>query len=212
MPSSHFKYNSVRMSAVTDSKKLNMTDSLPLPDLVAQILTTLGEDPKREGLLRTPQRVAKSLRELTSGYSVDVDRLINEALFDVPYNELVLVRDIDFYSLCEHHLLPFFGKCHVAYIPDGKVIGLSKLPRIVEAYSRRLQVQERLTSQIAQTILSKIKPLGVAVVMEARHLCMEMRGAQSKNSPTVTSAMVGVFRSDARTREEFLGFINSTKH
>jgi GTP cyclohydrolase I len=155
--------------------------------------------------------VAKSLKELTVGYQVDVDRLINEALFDVPYSEMLLVRDIDFYSLCEHHLLPFFGKCHVAYVPDGKVIGLSKIPRIVDAFSRRLQVQERLTSQIAEVILKKVKPLGVAVVMEARHLCMEMRGAQSKNTPTITSAMVGVFRSDARTREEFLGFINGAK-
>ncbi len=182
-----------------------------LPDLIEDVLKAVGEDPTREGLLRTPQRVAKSLHELTSGYQVDVDKLINEALFEVPYSEMVLVRDVDFYSLCEHHLLPFFGKCHVAYIPNGKVIGLSKIPRIIEAFSRRLQVQERLTSQIAEIILNKIKPLGVAVVMEARHLCMEMRGAQSKNSPTVTSAMVGVFRSDARTREEFLGFINSRK-
>ncbi len=179
-----------------------------LPVLIKELLAGLGEDPHREGLLRTPQRVAKSLRELTSGYQVDVDRLINNALFDVPYSEMVLVRDIDFYSLCEHHLLPFFGKCHVAYIPDGKVIGLSKIPRVVEAFSRRLQVQERLTSQIAEVILQKIKPVGVGVVMEARHLCMEMRGAQSKNSPTVTSAMVGVFRTDPRTREEFLGFIH----
>lgn len=179
-----------------------------LDDLVKQIILSLGEDPSREGLLKTPQRVAKSLKELTSGYEVDVDKLINEALFDVHYSEMVLVRDIDFYSLCEHHMLPFFGKCHVAYIPDGRVVGLSKIPRIVEAFSRRLQVQERLTSQIAEVILNKVKPLGVAVVMEARHLCMEMRGAESKNSPTITSAMVGVFRSDPRTREEFLGFIN----
>jgi len=188
----------------------NVLRSLPcnIPDLVKQLLTGLGEDPSRQGLLKTPQRVAKSLRELTSGYDVDIDGLINEALFEVPYSEMVLVKDIDFYSLCEHHLLPFFGKCHVAYIPDGKVIGLSKIPRVVEAFSRRLQVQERLTSQIAEIILKKIKPLGVAVVMEGRHLCMEMRGAQSKNSPTVTSAMVGVFHRDSRTREEFLGFIN----
>lgn len=184
---------------------------MKLPDLINQVLVSVGEDPSREGLVKTPQRVAKSLQELTSGYRVNVDKLINDALFDVPYSEMVLVRDIDFYSLCEHHLLPFFGKCHVAYIPDGQVVGLSKIPRLVEAYSRRLQVQERLTSQIAQIILKKIKPLGVAVVMEARHLCMEMRGAQSKNSPTVTSAMVGVFRSDARTREEFLGFINGKR-
>ncbi len=179
--------------------------------MVKEILIRLGEDPKREGLLKTPERVARSLHELTSGYSVDVDKLINDALFAVPYSEMVLVRDIDFYSLCEHHLLPFFGKCHVAYIPNGKVIGLSKIPRLVEAFSRRLQVQERLTSQIADIILNKVKPLGVAVVMEARHLCMEMRGAQSKNAPTVTSSMLGNFRSDARTREEFLGFINSQK-
>jgi GTP cyclohydrolase I len=182
-----------------------------LPDLVKQTLINLGEDPYREGLTRTPQRVAKSLRELTSGYHVDIDRLINGALFDVTYSEMVVVKDIDFYSLCEHHMLPFFGKCHVAYIPDGKVIGLSKIPRIVEVFSRRLQVQERLTSQIAEIIERKIHPLGVAVVMEARHLCMEMRGAQSKNSPTVTSAMVGAFRKDSRTREEFLGFISSPR-
>lgn len=179
--------------------------------LVEKVISGLGEDMQREGLLKTPNRVARSLQELTSGYRVDVDRLINEALFDVPYSEMVLVKDIDFYSLCEHHLLPFFGKCHVAYIPDGRVIGLSKIPRLVEAFSRRLQVQERLTSQIAEIMLEKIKPLGVAVVMEARHLCMEMRGAQSKNSPTVTSAMVGVFQKDARTREEFLGFVSGSR-
>src|ERR1700690_256294 len=194
------------MSIASQSEIENANRHMNLPDLVRDVLVAVGENPAREGLLKTPQRVAKSLQELTAGYHVDIDRLINEALFEVPYSEMVLVKDIDFYSLCEHHLLPFFGKCHVAYIPDGKVIGLSKLPRLVEAYSRRLQVQERLTSQIAEIILKKIKPLGVGVVMEARHLCMEMRGAQSKNSPTVTSAMVGVFRSDARTREEFLGF------
>jgi GTP cyclohydrolase IA len=183
-----------------------------LSGLVKGLLIGLGEDPAREGLLKTPERVAKSLRELTAGYQVDIDRLINSALFDVPYNEMVVVKDIDFYSLCEHHLLPFFGKCHVAYVPDGKVIGLSKVPRIVDAFSRRLQVQERLTSQIAEIILKKIKPLGVAVVMEARHLCMEMRGAQSRNSPTITSSMVGVFHKDPRTREEFLQFVNSPRH
>jgi len=182
-----------------------------LQEGVRRILKSLGEDPCRDGLLKTPLRVAKSLRELTSGYTVDVDRLINNALFDVPYSEMVLVKDIDFYSLCEHHLLPFFGKCHVAYIPNGKVVGLSKIPRLVDAFSRRLQVQERLTSQIADVILRKVKPMGVAVVMEARHLCMEMRGAQSKNSPTVTSAMVGAFRSDARTREEFLQFLGGPR-
>ncbi len=200
------------MTVTTVQELPSIKKNTPLAGLVKEMILTIGEDPSREGLLRTPERVAKSLNELTSGYSVDLDKLINSALFDVPYSEMVLVRDIDFYSLCEHHLLPFFGKCHVAYIPNGKVIGLSKIPRLVEAYSRRLQVQERLTSQIADIILNKVKPLGVAVVMEARHLCMEMRGAQSKNAPTVTSAMLGNFRSDARTREEFLGFINSSKH
>lgn len=182
-----------------------------LPELVKNILISLGEDPFREGLAKTPTRVAKSLRELTSGYHVDIDRLINGALFDVPYSEMVVVKDIGFYSLCEHHLLPFFGTCHVAYVPEGKVIGLSKIPRIVEVYSRRLQVQERLTSQIADIIQQKIHPLGTAVVMEARHLCMEMRGALSKNSPTITSAMMGVFQKDSRTREEFLGLIGRSR-
>ncbi len=211
MVRSHFKYNPAGMSTSVKSEISRANKMMKLPELVKEILITIGEDPHREGLLRTPQRVAKSLRELTSGYALDVDKLINDALFDVPYSEMVLVRDIDFYSLCEHHLLPFFGKCHVAYIPNGKVVGLSKIPRLVEAFSRRLQVQERLTSQIADIILNKIKPLGVGVVIEARHLCMEMRGAQSKNAPTITSAMLGNFRSDARTREEFLGFINGTK-
>lgn len=178
-----------------------------LPDLVVQLLRELGEQPDREGLRRTPHRVAKALRELTSGYFVDVDRLINGALFTIDYSEMVVVKDIDFFSLCEHHLLPFFGKCHVAYVPDRKVIGLSKIPRLVEAFSRRLQVQERLTQQIAEVIEQKTTPLGVAVVVEARHLCMEMRGPQSRNSPAITSAMRGVFRSDPRTREEFLSFI-----
>ncbi len=199
------------MSQTADSEITHANRLMRLPEMIKEILISVGEDPQRDGLLKTPQRVAKSMQELTSGYKVDVDKLINDALFDVPYSEMVLVRDIDFYSLCEHHMLPFFGKCHVAYIPDGKVVGLSKIPRLVDAFSRRLQVQERLTSQIAEIILKKIQPLGVGVVIEARHLCMEMRGAQSKNSPTVTSAMVGNFRSDARTREEFLGFVNSTK-
>ena len=167
----------------------------------------LGEDPSREGLLDTPKRVEKSLRFLTSGYSADVDAVLNNALFKVDYNEMVIVKDIDFYSLCEHHLLPFFGKCHVAYIPNGRVLGLSKVPRIVDIFARRLQVQERLTNQIAETILDKVKPLGVAVVMEAAHLCMSMRGVQKQNSVAVTSAMLGAFRSDARTRAEFLDLI-----
>ena len=176
-------------------------------DAIRQLLAEVGENPDREGLRETPRRVAQSLRFLTSGYDTDIDDLINGALFTVEYNEMVLVRDIDFYSLCEHHLLPFFGKCHLAYIPDHRVIGLSKIPRIVDAFARRLQVQERLTSQIAETIEAKIRPLGVAVVMEATHLCMAMRGVQKQNSVTVTSAMRGVFHGDARTRSEFLELI-----
>jgi len=147
------------------------------------------------------------LRFLTSGYATDVDAMLNNALFTVDYNEMVIVKDIDFYSLCEHHLLPFFGRCHVAYIPNGKVVGLSKIPRLVDIYARRLQVQERLTNQIANTLLDKINPLGVAVVTEATHLCMAMRGVEKQNSVAVTSAMLGAFRNDARTRSEFLNLI-----
>jgi len=174
---------------------------------IRRLLSEIGEDPDRDGLRQTPRRVEQALRFLTSGYTTDLDRLINDALFTVEYNEMVIVRDIDFYSLCEHHMLPFFGKCHVAYIPDGKVIGLSKLPRIVDVFARRLQVQERLTSQVAETIDAKISPLGVAVVIEATHLCMAMRGVEKQNSVTVTSAMRGVFHGDARTRSEFLELI-----
>ena len=176
-------------------------------EAVRVLLAGLGEDPAREGLVRTPDRVAKALRFLTSGYDRDVDVVINDALFTVDYSEMVIVKDIDFYSLCEHHLLPFFGRCHVAYVPDGKVIGLSKLPRLVEVFSRRLQVQERLTSQIAETIAAKVRPLGVAVVVEATHLCMAMRGVEKQNSVAMTSAMHGVFRTDARTRMEFLNLL-----
>src|SRR6187399_1900514 len=178
-----------------------------MQDIIRTLLAEIGEDPSREGLLDTPRRVEKSLRFLTSGYDADLDTVINGALFTVEYNEMVIVRDIDFYSLCEHHLLPFFGKCHIAYIPDGKVIGLSKIPRLVDVFARRLQVQERLTSQIAETIRARVKPLGVAVVMEATHLCMAMRGVEKQNSVTTTSAMLGVFREDARTRHEFLELI-----
>src|ERR1017187_2049856 len=160
------------VTVCANSEIAHANRSMNLPDLVRDVLVAIGENPQREGLLKPPSRVAKSLQELTAGYRMDVDQIINDALFEVPYSEMVLVRDIDFYSLCEHHLLPFFGRCHVAYIPDGRVVGLSKIPRIVEAFSRRLQVQERLTSQIAEVLLKKVKPLGVAVVMEARHLCM----------------------------------------
>src|SRR5262245_61861773 len=179
-----------------------------LPTMVEKILETLGENPQREGLQKTPSRVAKSLVELTSGYNVDIDNLINRAIFTEPYNEMVVVKDIRFYSLCEHHLLPFFGVAHVAYIPNGKIIGLSKIPKLVDVFARRLQVQERLTQQVADMLQEKLNPMGVAVVIQARHLCMEMRGAKSQDSPTVTSAMLGAFRNSSRTREEFLSFIH----
>ena len=178
-----------------------------MQDTIRQLLAQLGEDPTREGLLDTPKRVEKAMRFLTSGYQADVQAILNNALFTVDYNEMVIVKDIDFYSLCEHHLLPFFGRCHVAYIPNGKVIGLSKIPRLVEIFSRRLQIQERLTNQIAETIRETIRPLGVAVVMEAAHLCMSMRGVEKQNSVAVTSAMLGIFRDSARTRMEFLDLI-----
>src|SRR5438093_11006391 len=175
-----------------------------MQDLIRQLLAELGEDPGREGLINTPKRVDKALRFLTSGYDADIDKVLNDALFTVDYSEMVIVKDIDFYSLCEHHLLPFFGKCHVAYIPTNKVIGLSKIPRLVDVFSRRLQVQERLTNQIADTIREKIAPLGVAVVMEATHLCMSMRGVEKQNSFAVTSAMIRAFRNSAQTRRELL--------
>jgi GTP cyclohydrolase I len=178
-----------------------------MQDQIRELLASIGEDPDREGLLNTPRRVEQSLRFLTGGYRADLDALINDALFTVDYSEMVIVRDVDFYSLCEHHLLPFFGKCHIAYIPDGKVIGLSKIPRIVDVFARRLQVQERLTLQVAETINTRVAPLGVAVVMEATHLCMAMRGVEKQNSLTTTSAMLGTFRDSARTRHEFLELI-----
>src|SRR5579862_1324810 len=178
-----------------------------MQDTIRTLLAELGEDVTREGLRETPRRVEKSLRFLTSGYDTDIDSILNNALFTVEYNEMVIVRNIDFYSLCEHHMLPFFGKCHVAYLPDRRVIGLSKIPRVVDAFARRLQVQERLTKQVAETIRDKVHPHGVAVVMEATHLCMAMRGVEKQNSVTVTSSMLGVFHADARTRHEFLELI-----
>ena len=178
-----------------------------MQDLIRQLIEQLGEDPNREGLVRTPQRVEKALRFLTSGYAANIDEVLNEALFTVDYSEMVIVKDIDFYSLCEHHLLPFFGKCHIAYIPKTRVIGLSKIPRLVDVFARRLQIQERMTNQIAETIREKIDPLGVAVVCEGTHLCMSMRGVQKQNSFAVTSAMLGAFRNNARTRMEFLELI-----
>ena len=178
-----------------------------MEDLIRQLLKELGEDPDREGLLRTPVRVAKAMKFLTSGYEADIDQVLNNALFSVDYSEMVIVRDIDFYSLCEHHLLPFFGKCHIAYLPHKRVIGLSKIPRLVDVFARRLQIQERMTNQIAETIREKIEPLGVAVVVEGTHLCMSMRGVEKQNSFAVTSAMLGGFRDNARTRMEFLELI-----
>ena len=178
-----------------------------MQELIRRVLAELGEDPTREGLLDTPKRVEKAYKFLTSGYDADIDQVLNNALFTVDYSEMVIVKDIDFYSLCEHHLLPFFGKCHVAYIPTTKVIGLSKIPRLVDVFARRLQVQERLTNQIAAVIKEKISPLGVAVVIEATHLCMSMRGVEKQNSFAVTSAMIGAFRDSARTRMEFLELI-----
>src|SRR6187401_764164 len=175
-----------------------------MQEIIRQLLLELGEDPSREGLLDTPKRVEKALKFLTSGYAADVDATLNNALFSVDYNEMVIVRDIDFYSLCEHHLLPFFGKCHVAYLPHKKVIGLSKIPRVVDVFARRLQIQERMTNQIAETIREAINPHGVAVVCEGTHLCMSMRGVEKQNSFAITSAMLGSFRDNARTRMEFL--------
>ena len=178
-----------------------------MQELIRQLLVEIGEDPDRDGLLNTPGRVERAYRFLTSGYRANIDEVLNGALFSVDYSEMVIVKDIAFYSLCEHHLLPFFGKCHVAYIPSKQVIGLSKIPRLVDVFSRRLQVQERLTNQIAETIQHKVAPLGVAVVMEATHLCMSMRGVEKQNSFAVTSAMLGAFRTASRTRMEFLELI-----
>jgi len=178
-------------------------------DLIRRLLVELGEDPSREGLVRTPQRVERALTFLTSGYTANVDAILNGALFTVDYSEMVIVKDIDFYSLCEHHMLPFFGKCHVAYIPRRHVIGLSKIPRLVDVFARRLQLQERMTNQIAQTIKEKVDPLGVAVVCEGTHLCMSMRGVEKQNSFAITSAMLGAFRDRPETRAEFMELIKA---
>ena len=180
-------------------------------DEIRSILKEIGEDPARDGLKNTPIRVDRAMRFLTSGYRMDPDEVLGKALFDVAYDEMVIVRDIEVFSLCEHHLLPFFGKCHVGYIPNGRVIGLSKIPRLVDMYARRLQVQERLTTQIADTIKEKIQPRGVAVVIEAQHLCMIMRGVEKQNSVAVTSAMLGAFKDNQNTRNEFLNLVKHTK-
>jgi len=178
-----------------------------MKELVRQLLVELGEDPAREGLVRTPERVDKALRTLTRGYGESVEQILNGAVFREDYREMVVVRDIDFFSLCEHHLLPFYGRCHIAYVPNGKIVGLSKIPRIVEMYARRLQVQERLTQQVADCLDKVLEPSGVAVVADAYHLCMAMRGVEKQNAHAVTSAMLGIFLKDYRTRDEFMGLI-----
>ncbi len=183
----------------------------PIEAQIGAVLKELGEEPGREGLVRTPGRVARSLRFLTKGYQQDPSEILNGATFDVSYDEMVLVRDIKFYSLCEHHLLPFLGRIHVAYVPDGRVIGLSKLPRLVEVFSRRLQVQERLTTQIAETLEGMLKPRGVAVVCESIHLCMMMRGVEQENAFAITSSLHGVFKSDPKTRSEFMQLLRHQK-
>src|SRR6202161_1803051 len=208
---------SLRERPMSDDRKrveeLTLTEpggagsAVSIADYMREILQSIGEDPDRDGLRRTPERFEKALRYLTSGYLQDPEKVLNGAMFSVCYDQMVLVKDIEFYSLCEHHLLPFFGKCHVAYIPDKKVVGLSKIPRLVNMFARRLQIQERLTNQIASSIQQNIAPLGVGVVVEARHLCMVMRGVEKQNSQTVTSAMLGAFRENVQTREEFLSLI-----
>jgi GTP cyclohydrolase I len=191
--------------ALADSGSGATSESIA--DLVRRILRLIGEDPDREGLRHTPERYEKALRHLTNGYSQDPEKLLNGAMFNSGYDQMVLVKDIDVYSMCEHHMLPFFGKCHVAYLPDKKVVGLSKIPRLVNMYARRLQIQERLTDQIANAIQQKIAPLGVGVVIQARHLCMVMRGVEKQGTQTITSAMLGAFRENVQTREEFLSLI-----
>jgi GTP cyclohydrolase I len=189
------------------NKALKSLKDLSKEDLIYGLLSKIGEDPKREGLLRTPIRVAKAYDFFTKGYNDDLQKILNEAVFEEKYTSMVVIKDIDFYSLCEHHLLPFFGKCHIAYIPNGKIVGLSKIPRIVEIFARRLQVQERMTKEIAQTIHDVLNPMGVAVVIEARHLCMMMRGVEKQNSKATTSAVLGEFHEDPGTREEFFNLI-----
>lgn len=180
-----------------------------MEELIKEMLVQLGENPEREGLVRTPERVARAFQFLTKGYEDDIDKLLNGAFFSVTCDEMVIVKNIEVYSLCEHHLLPFFGKCHVGYLPSGRVIGLSKIPRIVDVFARRLQVQERLTQEIAQTLESQIKPKGVAVVIQAQHLCMMMRGVEKQGTKVTTSAMLGKFREDQRSRLEFLNLVRS---
>jgi len=197
----------MRANELENLEELATASDDPIAESVRKMLAEIGENPEREGILRTPARVAKSMRFLTSGYQQDVDKVLNGALYSVAYDEMVMVKDIEIFSLCEHHLLPFFGRCHVAYVPNGKVIGLSKIPRVVDIFARRLQVQERLTVQIAETLMEKIKPQGVGVIVEARHLCMIMRGVEKQNSVAVTSHMLGCFRDSDVTRSEFLRLV-----
>jgi GTP cyclohydrolase I len=194
------------MSQLTASEPVTAA-SLTTQELYRELLLRIGEDPTRDGLIDTPERMEKSMAYLTRGYAMDINTVLHEALFDVDYDEMVIVKDIEFFSMCEHHLLPFFGKAHVAYVPNGKVIGLSKIPRVVDVFARRLQVQERLTTQIADAISAAINPQGVAVIMEAQHLCMMMRGVEKQQSTTVTSAMLGVFKTQLQTRNEFLSLV-----
>ena len=196
-----------RTEELSLAEPVSVEKSESIADLLRRMLQLIGEDPGRDGLRHTPERFEKALRFLTSGYHQDPKKLLNGAMFSVCYDQMVLVKDIEVYSLCEHHMIPFFGKCHVAYIPDKKVVGLSKIPRLVNMFARRLQIQERLTNQIASAIQQEISPLGVGVVVEARHLCMVMRGVEKQNSQTVTSAMLGAFRENVQTREEFLSLI-----
>ena len=191
-------------SAIIESPSL---ENISTKDLYREILIRIGEDPNRNGLIKTPERMEKSLKFLTRGYAMNITDVLHQALFDVDYDEMVIVKDVEFFSLCEHHLLPFFGKAHVAYVPNGKVIGLSKIPRLVDVFARRLQVQERLTRQIGEAITDAINPQGVAVILEAQHLCMMMRGVEKQHSATVTSAMRGVFKTQLQTRNEFLSLV-----
>ncbi|MGB6876550.1 MAG: GTP cyclohydrolase I FolE [Candidatus Acidiferrales bacterium] len=202
------------MSDATETKTIRLAESAQtesIADLVRRLIVLLGEDPNREGLRRTPERFEKALRFLTSGYRQDPETILNGAMFSVCYDEMVVVKDIEIYSLCEHHLLPFFGKCHVAYIPSKKVIGLSKIARLVNMYARRMQIQERLTNQVAKAIEQRLSPEGVGVIIEARHLCMVMRGVEKQQSSAVTSAMLGAFRENKQTRDEFLALVRGSR-
>ena len=199
------------MSESTMHANVSTGGSENIAGLIRKMLIQLGEDPDREGRRRTPERFEKALCYLTSGYRQDPDKILNNAMFSVGYDEMVVVKDIEVYSLCEHHLLPFFGKCHVAYLPNKRVVGLSKIARLVNMFARRLQIQERLTNQIAMTIQEQLKPQGVGVIIEARHLCMVMRGVEKQNSAAVTSAMLGAFRDNKQTRDEFLSLVHNTQ-